>query len=62
MKILLYPALFFLSIAGGFVAAKTAQSAQTQTPTTFFEVLETSYMSGGTPQAQQPLAGAGCGV
>lgn len=62
MKVLLYPALFFLSIAGGFVAAKTAQSTQTQTPMASFEVIETSYISGGTPQAQQPLAGAGCGV
>lgn len=63
MKVLLYPALFFISIAGGFVAAKTAQSAQTQTSTASFKVIETSYMSGGSgQQAAQPLAGAGCGV
>lgn len=65
MKVLLYPAFFVLSIAGGYAAAQTAQTFGTQSaPETSLKVLETSYNSGttSTQQADQPLAGAGCGV
>ena len=65
MKVLLYPALFFLSIAGGYAAAQTAQTFGTQSsPVASFEVIETSYSSGGSTNqaAAQPLAGAGCGA